>query len=313
MNLGKLKKIENLRSIWEHEASDFTKWLAEAGNIQLLSEETGINIKVLQTEAYDGDFRVDILAQEEETGKKIIIENQLEKTNHDHLGKIITYAAGHEAEYIIWIVKEFRPEHQQAIEWLNEHTSEKINFFGIHIELWQIGASEIAPKFNVISKPNEWTKAIRSGNVSTQELSQNSKTLLAFLDKFITFCKEQKTILALPNPHPKTPSYYMIGIKTSIGYIAVKLNNSQHIVKVEFFFKEKEKYTKLKELFEKEPGNEFLKQLSWDDLPNYKGANIGFSGYLNAEDETTWAGTFKFIKDKAELIQAKLPVLLNKL
>jgi hypothetical protein len=313
MNLGKLIKIENLRSIWEHEASDFTRWLALAENIQLLSEEIGINIKVLQTEAYDGDFRVDILAQEEETGKKVIIENQLERTNHDHLGKIITYAAGHEAEYIVWIVKEFRPEHQQAIEWLNDHTSDKINFFGINIELWQIGSSEIAPKFNVISKPNEWTKAVRSGNISTQELSENSKMLLGFLDKFILYCKENKTTLALPTPHPKTPSYYMIGIKMAVGYVAVKLNNSQRRVKVEFFFKEKEKFNKLKELFEKEPNHEFLKLLTWDDLPNYKGANIGFSSFLNADDEATWIETFKFIKEKAELIQAKIPSILSML
>jgi hypothetical protein len=313
MNLGKLRKIENLRSIWEHEALDFTRWLAEIDNIQLLSEEIGVNIRVLQTEAAVGSFSVDILAEEVETGKKIIIENQLEKTDHDHLGKIITYAAGHEAEYIIWIVKEFKPEHQQALDWLNEHTSERINFFGIHIELWQIGSSEVAPKFNIISKPNEWTKAIRTGNVSTQELSQNSKMLLSFLDKFISYCKENQTTLSLPNPYPKTPSYYMIGIKTSIGYLAIKLNNSQQVVKVEFFFKEKEKYNRLKELFEKESNNEFLKQLTWDDLPNYKGANVGFAGFLNAEDESTWAETFKFIKDKAELIQAKLPQILNKL
>src|SRR5437016_5553405 len=110
MNLGVLKKVENLRSIWDHEATSFTRWLGKSENIQLLSDEIGVNIKVLQIEASVGAFAVDILAEEIETGKKIIIENQLEKTNHDHLGKIITYAAGHEAEIIIWIVKDIRDE-----------------------------------------------------------------------------------------------------------------------------------------------------------------------------------------------------------
>ncbi|MCG8321136.1 MAG: hypothetical protein MI921_16655 [Cytophagales bacterium] len=120
MKLGKLEKIIDLRSVWEHEAKDFTNWLAREQNLDLLSNEIGVNISLIKTEAETGDFSVDILAEEAETGKKIIIENQLERTNHDHLGKIITYASGYEAETVIWIVKEFRNEHKSAIDWLNE-------------------------------------------------------------------------------------------------------------------------------------------------------------------------------------------------
>lgn len=100
--LSKLKKID-LREEWKHEATDFTNWLAQDENLQLLSEEIGIDISLIQTEASVGKFSVDILAEEDNTGRKIVIENQLEPTNHDHLGKLITYASGFDAEIVIWI------------------------------------------------------------------------------------------------------------------------------------------------------------------------------------------------------------------
>ncbi len=133
MKLGKLKQI-NLREYWKHEAIDFTKWLIEPENIELLSDEVGIGIQVTQTEASVGRFNVDILAEEENTGRKIIIENQLEATDHSHLGQLITYAAGLEAEYVVWIVREVREEHRQAVDWLNEHTDKHINFLLVVLE-----------------------------------------------------------------------------------------------------------------------------------------------------------------------------------
>jgi len=117
MKLEKLKKID-LRKAWNHEATDFTNWLAENENLSLLSNEIGIDINLTQTEASVGKFSVDILAEEENTGRKIIIENQLETTNHDHLGKVITYASGYDAEIMIWIVKDVRNKQKQAVNWL---------------------------------------------------------------------------------------------------------------------------------------------------------------------------------------------------
>ena len=164
MKLGKLEKIKDLRSVWKHEANDFTKWLAEEENLNLLSDEIGIEIELISTEAKTGSFSTDILAVDPNTNNKIIIENQLEPTNHDHLGKIITYASGHDAKTIIWIVKEAREEHRQAIDWLNEHTDEEINIFLCKIELWKIGDSEIAPKFQIVSSPNNWSKTVKKSS-----------------------------------------------------------------------------------------------------------------------------------------------------
>lgn len=143
-----------------------------------MSDAIGLDISFLQTEASVGKISVDILAEEENTSRKIVIENQLESTDHDHLGKIITYASGFDAEIIIWIVKEVRDEHKQAIDWLNDNTNEKINFFAISIELWKIGNSPFAPRFNIISKPNNWAKALKK---STTAASQNNTTGLKML------------------------------------------------------------------------------------------------------------------------------------
>ncbi len=156
--LAKLEKIDDIRQIWPHEASYFTKWLCEEENLINLSDEIGISIALDESESNVGEYRADIIAHEEGTGRRIIIENQLEETNHDHLGKLITYASGKEAAVIIWIVKKARDEHRRAIEWLNERTDQNVGFFLLEIEVWKIGDSDPAAKFNVVERPNDWAK-----------------------------------------------------------------------------------------------------------------------------------------------------------
>lgn len=161
VNLSRLEEIKDLRTVWPHEALDFTPWLSQDDNISLLADAIGLDITVDETESSVGDFNVDIFASETGTDRKIIIENQLEDTNHDHLGKLITYASGKSADVIIWVVKHAREEHKAAIEWLNNHTDEKIGFFLCEIKLYRIGTSEPAVKFEVIEKPNDWTKEVK--------------------------------------------------------------------------------------------------------------------------------------------------------
>ena len=171
MKLGKLEQITDLRSIWKHEANDFTPWLAKEENLCVLSDVIGIDLVLEEQESSVGDFNVDLFATEEGTGRKFIIENQLEETNHDHLGKIIIYASGKDAEVIIWIVRRARDEHKKAIEGLNQHTDDSSAFFLIDIEVWKIGNSEPAPKFNVVERPNDWAKAMKNvGVIKTQSL-----------------------------------------------------------------------------------------------------------------------------------------------
>jgi hypothetical protein len=157
--LGKLVRVD-LRELWKNEEYDFSAWLAQPENLAELSDEIGIEIRLPEKEVAVGNYSLDILAEEEGTGRKIVIENQLERTNHDHLGKLITYAAGHDAKIVIWIFKAISEEHRSAIDWLNEITGEDCLFFAIEIQAWRINNSEAAPKFQVVCKPNEWAKVV---------------------------------------------------------------------------------------------------------------------------------------------------------
>ena len=161
--LGKLEKV-NLRDIWPNEEYDFSVWLSKEENLKELSNTIGIDIVLEERESAVGKYSVDIYGKEEGTDRKVVIENQLEDSNHDHLGKIITYASGKDAKTIIWIVKRARDEHRQAIEWLNAHTDEEVGFFLLEIEVWKIGDSLAAPKFNIVSKPNDWGKTQKASN-----------------------------------------------------------------------------------------------------------------------------------------------------
>ena len=220
--LGKLEQIEDLRSIWKHEAKDFTPWLAEEENLSMLSEAIGIDIVLEEQESNVGEFSVDIFATEENTGRKIIIENQLEDTNHDHLGKIITYASGKNAEVIIWIVKHARDEHRQAIEWLNNHTDDKCAFFLIEIELWRIGKSEPAVKFNIVERPNGWAKSMKKSSSLTQGGAQK----LYFWQLFIEYNQNNNGVYA--KSMPTSDAWIGKSIKgipgTSVNLVVTKAN-----------------------------------------------------------------------------------------
>lgn len=254
-NLSKLNKVE-LREVWGHEALDFTKWLAEKDNLDALSEEIGIDIKLIKPEAPVGNFNVDILAEEEASGRKITIENQLEDTNHDHLGKIITYASGYDAEIVIWIVKGVRDEHQRAVEWLNEHTDENIYFFLIKIELWQIEGSNPAPKFEIIVSPNEWAKAIKTSQ-SNGELTDTKLQQLEFWNNFKNYVRENDTQIRLQTPRPQ--HWYDVSMGSSDAHVALTLNSRENFICCEVYIsKNKDLYNFLlerKDEIEKEIGS----------------------------------------------------------
>lgn len=177
INLGALEEIKDLREVWPHEAHDFTPWLAK--NISILGDEVGIDIFIEETESSVGDFNVDIFAADADTSKKIIIENQLEETDHDHLGKLITYASGKSADLVIWLVRKARPEHRAAIEWLNNHTDEGVGFILCEIKVFRIGNSEPAPKFEIIEQPNNWVKEMKklSGSIERTVLPKIKEML----------------------------------------------------------------------------------------------------------------------------------------
>ena len=173
-NLAKIERVPDLRTTWPNEAQHFTPWLAD--NIGELGEALGMDLELQQTEAPVGGYSLDILATDLNSRRPVIIENQLEVTDHTHLGQLLTYASGFDAGVIIWITREFRDEHRQALDWLNQRTGEDTQFFGVEVELWRIGDSPPAPHFKLAATPNGWRKSKINGlasNLITPRQQQN--------------------------------------------------------------------------------------------------------------------------------------------
>lgn len=172
ISLGHLKQVD-LRDIWLTEDRGFTPWLAKEENLKILSETIGIELELEAQEKDVGPFRADILCKSTVDDTWVLVENQIEKTDHRHLGQLLTYAAGLDAVSIVWIAAKFSEEHRKAIDWLNEITDAKFRFFGLEVELWRINDSLPAPKFNIISKPNDWGKRVK---LAAQELEDSVNT-----------------------------------------------------------------------------------------------------------------------------------------
>jgi len=297
--LSTLRKVE-LREEWKNEATDFTNWLAQDENLQLLSDEIGIDISLIQTEATVGRFSVDILAEEENTGRKIVIENQLETTDHDHLGKILTYASGFDAEILIWIVKEVRDEHKQAVDWMNDHTDDKINIFAIRMELWQIGDSPYAPKFQIISKPNDWAKAIKK-STTRSELSDRQLMQLDFWNLFKEFATAQQSTLRLRKSYPQ--HWYDISIGTSKSHLAliVDVNNDQ--IRCELYIPDS------KSLFQgllrnrESIENELDHKLEWMELEGKKASRVKTVLNIDVRNTENWESCFRWLMDTSQDFQ----------
>jgi len=143
---------------WDHEAHDFTPWLAE--NLGLLGEELGLALRLREREAAVGRYSLDLLLEDAQ-GRTVIVENQFGQTDHDHLGKLLTYCAGAEAEVVVWLAESLTDEHVAALEWLNENTVAGVGFFGVELGLLKIDDSRPAPHFRVVVQPNEWKKRAR--------------------------------------------------------------------------------------------------------------------------------------------------------
>lgn len=294
IKLDKLKKID-LRNIWKNEAHDFTNWLAEEENLNLLGEELGIEINLLQKEANVGSFHVDILAEDTSTGKKIVIENQLEYTNHDHLGKIITYASGYDAEVIIWIVKEVRSEHKRAIDWLNEHTDENINFFAIKMEVWQIGDSSYAPKFYIVSKPNEWAKIIKKNPSDRTNTELKRLEYWTALNEYL----ENKNSEIKPQK-PSFDHWNDISIGTSKAHISLTALAKDKKIGCELYISDNKEFYYLLESHKADIERDIGEKLIWQELKNKKASRISFSREdFDIYDTKNWPADFEWFEKYA--------------
>ena len=185
-------------SAWSHEAYDFTPWLAE--NLERLSVELGLELELEGQEVDVGSYRADIVARVPQTDDRVLIENQLEFADLQHLGQVLAYLAGLEAKIVVWIAKGFRDEHISAIRWLNEHTVDPFAFFAVQVGVVQIGNSELAPVFEVLERPTEWDRQVQEAGQSG-ELTEIGKLNLRLLGTYL-LSKGQR----LQNYDPATPA-----------------------------------------------------------------------------------------------------------
>lgn len=202
-DLGEMERVE-LRDIWGDEARDFTPWLAEEKNLAILGRTLGMELELKAQEEGVGPFRADILCENTEDDSPVLIENQLEPTNHKHLGQLMTYAAGLGAVSIVWVAEKFREEHRAALDWLNEITDEEYRFFGLEIELWKIGNSCPAPKFNIVSKPNDWSRHVSQAakNANSGEMTPMRILQQRYWVSLKSFAEEKGSPLRFSTPGP---------------------------------------------------------------------------------------------------------------
>jgi hypothetical protein len=156
-DIGRLQHVD-LRSIWAHEAHDFTQWMLT--NADVLSEVLGMQLELTAAEQKVGGFSLDLIGQDLSTGETVIVENQLEQTDHSHLGQLLTYAGGTDPTTIVWCAPSFREEHRAALDWLNDRTDEGSRFFGVEVAAVRIDDSRPAPLFSLVAKPNDWAKRV---------------------------------------------------------------------------------------------------------------------------------------------------------
>lgn len=231
MKLIKQKQI-NPRRMWPNEALNFTPWLAE--NISELGEKIGMELEVVGQEVSVGPYSADILAKDINTDSYIVIENQLEKTNHDHLGKSITYASALNAKTIVWIATDFTEEHKKALDWLNDNTNEDLSFWGIQLELWQIAEDTASMRLNIVSTPNTNVKTIKS---KTNNESESRNIQLEFWTKFREKLQSTKKIPSLQTP--QAHYWYDVRIGRSDILLSNICNTQKSIVGVRLYIRNK--------------------------------------------------------------------------
>lgn len=289
-NFGRLERVD-LRAGWVSEAQDFTPWLANEENIALVGEAIGLELEKVSAEVGVGPYRADILCKETANDSWVLIENQLERTDHIHLGQILTYAASLEAVTVVWIARTFTDEHRAALDWLNKITEGNFNFFGLEIQLWRIGDSPIAPRFNVVSQPNDWAQTVRRTAESRARgaTSGTGQLHLEYWSQLKEFFQERGSLLKLPSPPGGS------GIRLSLGRSNFSLEawniTTAGRSEVDVAIRGPRRWAQLQLLrrrstdLERQLG---LGPLSWTDTPGKPVSRAWLSRTSNPRDRTSW-------------------------
>jgi hypothetical protein len=304
MTLGKLEMM-NIREQWKKEDEDFTPWLSREENLNMLGDEINLKLKLVKTEASVGKYSADIVAQtdNEEKTEYVIIENQLEDANHDHLGKLITYGSGFDAKTLIWIFKDIDEEHRKAIDWLNENS--ELNVFAIKIELWKIDNSNPAPKFQIICSPNNWSELIKKA-YEPKSFTDTNLQQLEFWTNFNTYLENSDTRLKIKKPQAQ--HWYDFSSGNAKVLIQCILSFKDNNIRCDIYISDdKDLFKKLLDKkidIEKDLGFE----LEWQLLPDKKGSRLKYqNNSIDLSDKTKDEEYFSWLKNTADKYLEVLP------
>lgn len=310
-SLGNIEFVD-LRDCWEYEDKDFTPWLAQDDNIKSLGDAIDLDLEVESQEVNVGPFRADILCKDG-FDHYVLIENQLEQTDHTHLGQIMTYAAGLNAATIVWIAKEFTEEHRAALDWLNNITDDSFNFFGIEIHLIKIGDSAVAPMFKVVAKPNGWSKAVRNTSSSVPKTNFQEKQI-DYWTKLSEYVKGNK-VFRMQKPLPQAWTNVAIGVSFANLSLGILKNGG---IRVELWFntaskdENKSHFDSIKSACEKRVDAKLV-NVAWKRLDDKKSSYISVSADYNFLDASTHPAQFDWFKNTIitffEIFQTELKKL----
>jgi len=294
--LGKLERVD-LRTGWGSEPFEFTPWLAGEDNLKMLGDAIGIEFELVSQEHTVGDFRADILCKNTADDSWVVIENQLDNTNHKHLGQLLTYASGLEAKAVVWIASSFSEEHRAALDWLNRATAEHIGFFGLEVELWRVDNSLPAPKFNVVSRPNEWSRTVTLENISSETKQMQYRYWTALID----LLKKQRSQLRLQSPQPQHWQIFAVG--TSGVCISAIQNTSKKRIGVELCMTAKNTAKAYFNLLKRDQAaieSEIGAALEWKELPQKTTSKIILFKEADPADESDWPKQHQWFKETIE-------------
>lgn len=294
--LGTLEPVD-LRNVWSDEARSLTPWLSKPENLLRLSKALDLELELEGVEVQVGPFKADLVANETTTNARVIIENQLEKTNHDHLGKIITYASGLRAQIIIWIAKEFTEEHRQAVDFLNESAAPALRVYAIELRLYRIGNSAPAPFFEIISSPNEYAATARHEEGG---MTETKALYLEFWTGFRDYCRTRGTFLSLRKPRPQ--HWYSISVGSSKFTISLTASTMYKRLGCELYIRgiQAKRAFKLLEV-EKANVEAELGPVEWMELPDKQDCRIAlYKANVDISDPATHPGAYQWLKEKAE-------------
>ena len=295
--LGHLTKVP-VRVHWTNEPSDFTPWLANEENICLVSEAIRIELEVEAQEKKVGPFKADILCKDIQTGHWVVIENQLEPTDHTHLGQLLTYAAGLNAGTVIWIAESFTDEHRAALDWLNEIAAEAVNFFGLEIELWRIDDSLMAPKLNVISQPNDWTKTVAD---SARNLSERELWYLEYWTALQNCLYQRESVVKPVKPTTYANQFFYVGRANFRIMASINMRGKWMCVKLELSGIDAKPHFYLLFEYKAEIDKEIGPNLKWEERSGNKYSYISLYHKTNSEDRDDWDDQHEWLCKQLEI------------